>query len=225
MKRYSRTNPSDSRIFINFKTKQVDFEYPCKKSAFYIVYVSILSPYIKIFMMFLVMNLLLFSIFLLTINDFTKGNSANSLIEMGYLIIVIEFIVFLIAIPPLFITLFIIRSEKHLKQIPYFNLIINKISNNGYKYVKITSKDIKKDVNGKYIYTLPVFDNVFLDYKLVDDFKKHISKIEIKEYNFKHKKVNLRNEITKDDKQTEYWYCDFIFNGKPKNGYLEIFFS
>lgn len=116
---------------------------------------------------------------------------------------------------PFIIALIFLRSERLMKLMPDINLWLSRITGRGYYFKKIK----KLDSN---VFEIPVFDNVFLDYKLTKDFKRQIQRVEIIEHDYWHQKMGLFGRKKGKEKQTDYWSAKFHFKEIPRTGYLEV---
>jgi len=85
-----------------------------------------------------------------------------------------------------------------------------------YNYKKINKLNSKT-------FQIPIFSNVFLDYKVTGEFSQFLSKVEIKEYEFK----TIRKGIFKNNKDDneEHWFANFYFSKIPKTGELKVWFK
>jgi hypothetical protein len=80
------------------------------------------------------------------------------------------------------------------------------------------------------IIELPLFSNVFLDYRATKQFSKYLDKVEIREHPFDSLIRNKRRDRLKKKRRKKYkkgknfflWRARFIFKEVPKTGFLEI---
>jgi hypothetical protein len=213
---FQEMTPNDARIYINFmnKKKPVSFQYPSKESTFSLIMWLIGGNWAIIILIILLVNLPL-TLILLPI-DSTPKNSIDSS-EVGTFIALFPSILIFLFLIPLLITLIIISNKSFLKQIPKIMQRMELFFKRGYNQVIVKNLKSKK-------YTLPIFSNIFLEYKATEDYGKYLKKIEVKEYDFWTIKRHITNRKKDKVKQTEYWKADFIFTEVPKKGELKLTF-
>jgi len=208
MKKYQLDNPSNARIFIDFSNTKnpVKFEYPHKKTIFNFLFMHVLTYYFIFFIPFFIINLALIIIF------YENIYNTNIILIHGNLelfLIYLPTIILFFTIIPVIITL--VFSKRLIMNFPKINTSENMFLGRGYNSILV--KDLKSKK-----YTLPIFDNVFLEYILKEDYKKYIKKIIVKEYDFWHLKMNIFNRKKSKVKQTTYWKAEFIFSKVPQKG-------
>ncbi|MFW6233415.1 MAG: hypothetical protein ACOC3Z_02010 [Nanoarchaeota archaeon] len=117
------------------------------------------------------------------------------------------------------ITKRLIKSEKYRKWFPEKNArgwLIPKISKN---YRKFLPSDVFENV-----LIIPHFKNIELDYKTEGDFNKYLKKIRIREY--RKQSINIKNKKVSKNKPKHFdWYTIFVFDKKPKKGYMEVIYQ
>ncbi len=219
VEKYQKLNPSDARIFIDYKNKKkpVRFEYPAKQSPFKIVFLSLMGIWFQINLFFIIPNvIILFMAFSIASSPPTECvvHQAVSLKDSILPTIAAIFHAFFL---PLVSTLIIIKNEKLLSYMPKINVWGQYLFDRSFKYKKVTKVDSKT-------FEIPVFDNVFLDYKATKDFSKYLEKVSIVEHDFKECTISkLTGKIKKSKKrQVDLWKAKFTFSKIPKKGYLEI---
>ncbi|KKM90154.1 hypothetical protein LCGC14_1241520 [marine sediment metagenome] len=215
--KFQERNPSNARVFIDYRNKDnpVRFEYPNKKSPFNIVFDSSLGLWFKINIFFIIPNALLFAFYSLFILQRTSEATGgfDSSILIGVLIGAIH--VFLL---PLFTTLIIINNKKLLSYMPSINMWNVSLTSPKYNYKKITKLDSKT-------LEIPIFDNIFLDYKATKEFSKYLQEVKITEHDFKTLEINRLTGRKKFEQQDDMWKAKFIFSKIPKTGFLEVKFQ
>lgn len=80
------------------------------------------------------------------------------------------------------------------------------------KEVAARPKDIRDNR-----FQVPMFSNLLLQYECFGDFNKTLERIEIREYNFRFVQGKKR-------KNTSYWYANFYFKERPKDGKMIVRF-
>ena len=219
-KKYQSINPSNARVLIDYRNKKhpVKFQYPAKKSPFYIVFGGYLSLWMVINIIFVFFNFIISVIILLIIffplllqGDYSVVSSQMNWKEL-IPVLVFVFHMFFIPLIATFITL---KNKKLLSYMPQINMFSSLLLGHSF-YKKITKLDSTT-------YKLPLFSNVFLDYKTKGEFAKYLYKVEIKEH-----KLTFKRKLwffkRKDMKNDYLWYAEFKFKKIPKTGYLEIMF-
>lgn len=127
-----------------------------------------------------------------------------------------------------FFILLIILNKKFFKTLyPHFAALKHKYFH-GYYEIKLDIKNVKmefnKKLNKKEIFVeIPIFKNIFFDYKCKGDFSEKLKTIEVKEYPF----FDVKKIKNKEEKHaTDYfWYCRMYFIDEPKDGYVKIKFA
>lgn len=106
---------------------------------------------------------------------------------------------------------FLLKFKWYQKFFPKFNAL------GGKSYYKII-----KEVPANKIVELPLFKNVFLDYKAKGEFSKYLERVEIREHPFS-KGIFKKGKLYKK-KGNNYmiWYAKFYFKEIPKTGELII---
>jgi len=195
-RRYQLENPSNSRIFINFKDKEnpVSFDYPNKSPVHKMVVHTFMKPFLN-----------------------------STLLFIGYIFISVAIIHNLIYIfifttlhTLLFVGLILIfsKNKKLTRKIPKINKWLNR---NTLKQVIIDKLEEK-------YYEIPIFDNVFLEYIATEEFGEYLEKIEIIEHDFFYLKKSFLRKKFKKEQNDEYWKVKFIFSETPKKGELKVEF-
>lgn len=204
MKTYQKLNPSAARICINYDdTKNfVTFNYPSKKSAFKVCKDVFINFFSSIYITTILIIILVINVILI-----------QKYFVFAYILVAI--IGIYLAAPILCALIF--SKTKLLKYMPDFSYFIaTHFMEYGYNYIEIRKLNNKR-------FEIPLFENIFLDYEMIGDFKKYIKKINIIEYNFNYKSKKFFFKTVKI-KQDHYWKCIFDFNKIPKKGYLKIKF-
>jgi hypothetical protein len=206
--KYQSKNPSNSCIYIHHRSKKpVKFSYPNKKSPFRIVFRTFFALWIFLNMFLAIPNLILFSIY--------RGEIQEEILNiMTFPFILIVLHLFFI---PLISTFILIKNDKLLSYMPEINRKLSLIPFGTHNYKKITKLNST-------IFEIPIFYNVFLDYKATKEFSKYLIKVEITEHDFKVIKKNVFNKKQKTTQQDNIWKAKFIFSRIPKTGHLEMFF-
>lgn len=143
-----------------------------------------------------------------------------STIEIGFPIIL--FIVYLFIPPYLFTFWFVRDKERVANWMPKLGYWANKLGG-GWDEKIFTPADVhdKKAI-------IPVFGNIFLDYKTKGEFNDYLEKIEIIEFPFIRVRKYLfadllRRKITREKNDIEF-RAIFYFSKKPKTGELRVEF-
>lgn len=72
------------------------------------------------------------------------------------------------------------------------------------------------------VYEIPIFDNVFLEYKATKDFGKYLERIEVVEHDFWCISLGLFSGKEKKTRNVDYWKVRFHFKKIPKEGLLRV---
>ena len=200
---YQKLNPSNANIFIDYKNKKnpVSFDYPQKSSAFKMVLYAMFN-----FSFYYIYPLLLLFLFL-NIPLFIFFKKDTSILAL--LFFFSYFFLLIISFP---ISYFLSKNERFLKFMPEFNKHIRTFFFN-YNFIrktKLTSKEFE----------IPLFNNVFLDYKLRGDFKKYITNVEIIALDYQYRSKIFFFKIK--DKNVDYFKARFVFSKVPKKGFMEV---
>jgi len=207
-RRYVGKYPVNSRITIDYSKKKpnVKFNYPKKKpedvrnQVIYSIPVVYGGVIITIFIMLILQGVAY---------DFIP--SPDDFKNFIY-VIILTFIYFL----SMFILyLFYTKTKFGNRIFPELNkMIVPKYSR---YYVKMNKTKVSKDKTIE----LPLFKNVFLDYKASKDFSKQLLRMEIREHPFD--KINRKGK--KEKGQVFLWKATFYFKQIPKDGNLEIWWN
>jgi len=210
MKEHKHENPRNSRITIKYTGKEpkVYFGFPNKNKG--------RTPAISVFVYIAQIWALVFFVFL--IFDMVSGFGISDLPFPTYeyyqstytgIINAIYFYSFVLIIP----LTFLLTKKKWYKDYPDRMALKHK----KLASIKIFKPKDVKNVNGEYICSIPLFRNIFLDFKAKKDFSKQLDVMNIKEYKFK--KRNRKRFINE-----YFWYAEFKFKSKPKDGQLRVEF-
>ena len=217
MERYQKLNPSYACLFIDHKRKKVSFNYPQKNSTFEMLLIGFFQIWLRIFILFFVVNLLLVAIWtVVVVSDREDPTSATTHDYTIPIVMIMAALIFLFIGPPLILTLVFMYNEKLLKIYPEIYTKFSKLMD-GWHYVKVTK--LKSTV-----YEIPLFENTFLDYKIVGDFRKYLKDVQVKNYQFKHKMRYFWSKKVDTEKCIDYWKATFKFTQIPKKGFLEVNF-
>lgn len=199
MRKYQERNPSNARVFIDFKDKKnpVRFEYPNKKSAFKVIYWTLFSIWTKIILLFIIFNLFFIAYQCQVINSFPLTTIILSVLSS-------------LPIVPAIFSIIGVRSKKFLSMMPKINMKLALFSGASYKETIIDNLKEKA-------YELPIFENVFLHYKTYGDYGRYLEKIEVTEHNFYYVEESIFRKKLKE-KQDNYWKVRFYFSRIPKSG-------
>jgi len=109
---------------------------------------------------------------------------------------------------------YLVKQKWYQKSFPEWN---KTLSGRGYEAT------FKKVPDNKII-EIPLFKNIYLDYKATKQFSKYLERVEIKEHPFDrvHKK---KGKKTTRKRNIVLWYAKFYFSEVPKSGKLEVFFK
>lgn len=193
-------NPNNSRIFIDYRKQKdkVRFEYVGKQSIFSIVYTVCLDCWLYKGI-WLIGSPMIFTII------FFLLQSTN----MAYHVLAFFILINYVAIIPLIATAYIILKPGMLKWVPH----ISAFKSDSYE-VTFSAKDVKYNK-----LTLPLFNNVLMDYEATGEMSKYLERVEIIEHPF-------NRYVRRKKKPQEYlWRADFYFSQKPKSGEIKIIFT
>lgn len=214
---YQSLNPSNSRIVIYHKDKQnVKFEYPIKLNAFRVCFFTFLQPWIIINVIITIIVLIVSII----INSTTKGYFFYSSYSEFFSVVYLAYLICLeLLFIPLFTAVLFSTNPKLLRFMPEISKRLHMITSNHYYYRKI------ERINNK-IFEIPIFDNIFLDYRATGEFSKYLFKVEIREHDLRMIKMRYFSTKIKDEgSQDRLWYAQFHFEKIPRYGYLEVWFK
>lgn len=99
---------------------------------------------------------------------------------------------------------------------------INKKMSNARYYTKIDSVSKDKTIE------LPLFNNVYLDYRAKEEFGKYLERVEIREHPFDkiiRKGKGRKRYRGRKKGQVYLWKATFYFKQIPKKGYLEMWWT
>ena len=213
MEKYQLENPNNSRIYIDYRKEKdkVRFEPVGKSSNFKIAFhISLL---LHIYRGLFLLDGLIFVGFLflfkyIYFGDIVREITINSLEES---LIFLAFINILIA--SILGTALILNNKRFIKYFPMLNTI-------GAKYY--VAKFNKDNINGNII-EIPLFKNVFLEYKATESFSEHLERVEIVEHDFN--RILIKKNKVKKYPQEYLWKAIFYFSEKPTSGELFVKFS
>jgi len=139
----------------------------------------------------------------------------DPIIVLGIVMVIIIILLF-----PFFIWLvylFYTRTKIGQRIFPEFG----KIMSDARFYVKFDKVPENKQIE------IPLFKNIYLDYKASKDFSKNLLKMEIVEHPFTQivRKGKRKEKITKTKKQVYLWKATFYFKDIPKDGSLEVWWT
>lgn len=220
---FSKKNPSNSRIYIDVKNKKVGFSYPNKKSEFYIVLSFFINLIGFVFLIFLVVNIPLFFLYILlqpvSSSNISHNNSFYIIPPLFFIFSEFIYIFLNLTLLPTFIFL---SSDKLMSKMPELNRKFAIFTGSKKKYIKLF------ELNSK-IYEIPIFDNVFMEYKVAKDFQKYLDNIEIIEHDFHFlEEPNIFQQLLgfkkKKIRNDSDWKVRFIFNKIPRKGWLEVIY-
>jgi len=213
--------PANSRITLDYNNKKCYFSYPkytklIPWKIYRVVYTAFLAMWLNIIALIAIPSGIIYSLFFIPwteVKTYTVTNYTNPVI--GFFVGLISPIALLILstifLPPLVLTYLYFKFPKKFREIiPHFGKSMSLLFSGGYYY------QMKFNGNGEKIIRIPLFKNVFLDYRTTRDYSKYLEKVKIKELPLM--KVNRRGK----KKQDIYWYATFEFKESPKSGYLEI---
>jgi len=200
MRKYQLENPSNACVFIDFVNKEnpVSFSYPNKLNSFK------MASYLFFVVWFKVWILTIMPIFLILAIFF----GVNDIVSTMFVLFVTPLV------SPLILSFIFSHNKKLILTLPKLNKFV---SSSDLKRVVICSLDSK-------VYELPIFDNVFLEYKATEEFGKYLCKIEVIEHNFHYLKKGLFSRKITKEQNDSYWKARFIFSRIPKKGELYLEF-
>jgi len=222
---YQQSNPSDCRIFIDFKNKKkpVTFQYPSKESSFSIVFHMIVGIFVQLLILFVILNFpIIMAWSFLEPIEARMETYDNSLYLISIMLMIFSEIGYILVALPILATLIFISKDNWMKQMPRIQMKMSMLYGGSISTIRV------KKLNSK-IYELPIFDNVFLEYKTTKDFARYLEKIEVTEHDFWIVKQpsfwkSFLGKKQSKRKQTDYWKARFFFKEIPKGGYLKIDF-
>lgn len=203
--KYVDNVPLNTRIKIDFKKKDVTFDYPYGKH----------NPTIK--------------------KEMIEGTYSQfiHLITIAYIFMCLEFtLIYLINTPLQLFMYGMILSTPYIIMLSLKRPITNHILKHYKKRYKIIFPKLNATISNMFMSTkkvflftpentntkieIPYFKNVQLHYEMTKDFKKNIKRLYIKEYKFKilQKKDFINNHYI--------WKIIITFTKKPQEGYLKI---
>jgi len=103
-------------------------------------------------------------------------------------------------------------SPKLTLRIPDISAKVYK-SLSGYNFVNVKTLREKR-------FEIPLFNNIYLDFKLTGDFKKHCTDFFIENYPVKYNTSSLKWWGKQSQESTDNWRAVWIFNKIPKTGEL-----
>lgn len=213
-KKYCLHNCDYARISIDHKRKRVIMSTPVKEPIWKIIFFNCLSLWLLIIITFFIINFIPLN----KLSDILSIHKNSDFFTKSIIIFSLaEFFISIMFFPPFFITLKFFNNPKLIEKIPEIRANLERLfRNTNYCIIR------KKKLNSK-IFEIPVFGNIFLDYKTKGDFKKFLKKFSIKEYEFKYVYFPFFGKKIKKT-QTFYWKATFEFEEIPKKGELVIQF-
>jgi len=236
---YKDYNPSNARIIINYKAKKgekVKFDFPIKRTYKQSVWQSAFSNILNFWLLmhlqiahYIILPIALIGLTIYLFINLSKiissisttgTTAALSELPIGAILGWLGAL-FYFFVTPYIITFILSRNKellaKWMPKIGYYNSLLS----NDLKEKVFVPNNIK---DKKAI--IPMFSNVYLDYKATEDFSKYLKKIEILEIPFYSKQ--LKGFIFRRTKKTynEYTFrAVFHFSKKPRTGLLKVIFS
>jgi len=209
MEKYQSLNPSNSRVFINYKDKKkpVKFEYPNKKSSFKVCFGTFLGLWVLFNLFFIVPNAIAIYLIRGISSGFGTVVSFREILVIGGLLLHFFF-------TPLVLAKVFSLSPTLLSLMPEINKKLNSRTTYYKEVRKIKSR----------VFEIPTFGNVFLDFEATGEFSGFLDRLEIKEHDFK---IYKRRPFRKDKyiNNDEVWFAQFHFSKIPKTGRLKIWFN
>lgn len=203
MEKYQLENPNNARIFIDYRKEKdkVNFEYVGNSSVLKIALHISLLLHLKglIFLPLMIMFLVMTSVY--PAQNLSLINQI-ALTLFNFIIITVSYIG----------TTLILTNKRFIKYYPHLNAF-------GAKKYRALFQSEQVELNKVEI---PLFSNVFLDYKATKEFSRYLERVEIIEHPFNRLLVR-RNKIKKLP-QEFLWKATFYFSKKPKNGWLSVIF-
>jgi hypothetical protein len=206
--------PINSRITIDYSKKKpsVKFGYPRKETAFGQVLGSAAGLIPTVFI-----SLCLFGFFISLVDIIT--NDQRYLDDLpsleSFLFSLIDIGSFILAILLAMTLVYKFYTKTKIGQ-RWFPEINKKISDARY-YVKI------KEISENKQFELPLFKNIYMDYRATKQFSKYLKRVEIREHPFD-ELIEKRGK-TKKKRQVLLWKATFYFKQIPKEGFLEIWWT
>ncbi len=216
--RFEGKLPVNSRIILDYKKKKCYFNYPgikkiTKWTVFHQNFLGFLTIWLRILLFPFLIGFLYYSITtpLRQTEAVTLTRYSNPLVSVGVSILDQFFLLILITTlgVPLILSLLSLRYPKIGLLIPYFQKNWWLIRNRGYYQARFNGNS-EKEIK------IPLFKNIFLDYKTTQDYSRYLSKVMIKEIPL----MIIRGK--KKQKQDDYWFATFIFSKKPRKGFLIV---
>ena len=147
------------------------------------------------------------------------SNPKTSDVNIEMLLAIINSFIFMFIFAGIMIILYFFYTRTKLGQRIFPE--INKTLANARYYTKITNLNSKT-------FELPLFKNMYLDYKATKDYGKYLEKFEIVEHPFDSiiwKRKKRRDVLKRKKGQIYLWKAVFTFKDIPKEGYLEIWWT
>jgi len=217
MERYQKSNPSNARIFIDYRNKKrpVRFEYPAKKSAFRICFNTFLMAWGLLNVFLIVMVIVLPSLSVRIVDFILPKVYYPFFVQVTF---PLSFSIVHFFLPPLVLATIFANNKRLLNLMPEINRFLSIFPLGRHYYKKIRKIKRRK-------FTIPYFSNTFLDCKATRDFSRFLTNVEIKEHDYKLMKRNWFSNKRRIKNQDGMWYATFFFSRIPKNGQLEIWFD
>lgn len=219
---YHKTIPLDSRIYIDYENKNVDFEYPkrpTKWEVFKTVYCAGMLWWFKklvklhkyVILPFAIAVLIFFIVDGLT-NPTTTVDMVEQLKMLGLFFgSFIGLMSFMMGPPLIFVARYYMDPINISKIIPEINA-----ESASERYVSVFTKTNSNKIK------IPIFSNVLMDYWLEGDFKNKIKTVEVKELQNVKKYKYKKGKLGKEKPQVDLWEVIFTFKSEPVNGKLIV---
>lgn len=228
---YKDYTPANARVIVDYtKGQKVSFSYPIKwtywKAVFKRAYPTIMAFWLSIhtfwvgyILPYLIIVFVVVLAYLVIIEYTIEIYSETLIYNLAYFApaLVAVFYVFII---PMLITLYLARDKELLaKWMPKLGYWTYKLCGR----IKETTFSTKDVIDNRV--SIPIFNNVYLNYKCEGDFNK-LEKVEILEIPFNYRERGFWNPFKEKVYRNDYLYrVVFYFSETPKNGKMEVEFN
>lgn len=221
---FKESVPANARITIDYKKKDVKFDYLRRYSG-WDKFAFILSIVMGTYMLLIALIAVPIMLFIAGISALTSLTTSVATTSLTATVVTLEIIhtisimVLVFGVPILISLMIYFNSEKYSHWLPIIaRFISEKIF--GTKKVIIFRKIKTKIVK------IPIFKNVMLDYKATKDYAKYLSNVKIREYGIDIMSVSRfgKRKMEKIRPAESWWNAIFEFTQVPKKGKLEVYF-
>lgn len=218
--------PENAEVVVDYllpPNERVEFNYPVKRTFAQSFWHGLYSSYFRTWFVanaYLIWTIMIGAIgFIVGYDliyiikqplDTTINSDPTSLIYTG----IILFYIFGV---PLLASLFSLRNKLYLTMVPKMNYTCSKIT--GYLKKKTVNQNEIKDNR----YIIPLFRNIYLDWKATEDFGKYLTSVKVIAIPNDFEYLTRKNKIP--NKNESDFQAVFTFSQKPQNGNMNIIFD